>query len=541
MPDIKTAEGGAGVMLDVADQQTMRRDVTWKGVFWIASGVPVLVLFTIGSIGATALGISWLVWIISILMGFSQSFTYAEIAGLFPGKSGGASVYGAIAWVRYSKWIAPISVWGNWYAWSPVLAIGTGLASGYILNYIFPADAKINTWSLTILNLGFLREGLELRVSAAFFLSVLILLFIFWVQHRGISGTAKFAIFMGVAGLVPLVIISFIPLFTGDVVSSNFSPLAPIIGENGAGLWGMSGWKLFLGALFICAWSTYGFETAVCYTSELKDPKHDTIRAVVYSGLLSMFLFITIPFIFQGHLGVAGLSAPDIYSGMGVAKAMAIGIGSAKWIEGVVVLALLLALFLCISTAMAGSSRTIYQASVDGWFPRYLSHLNKNGVPTHAMWTDLGFNVILLLMSDYVWVLAVSNVGYLTFNFLNLNSGWIHRIDSGNVPRPWKCPTVLIGFNTFLAFVNCALIGIGANVYGKGTLISAAVFTALIIPVFWFRHFYQDKGRFPDRMYEDLGISEGDIAIRKAGVLPYLALIAFVVIIVTLAIVFWNY
>ena len=329
-------------MLDVADEQSMRRDVTWKGVFWIASGVPVLVLFTIGSIGATALGISWLVWIISILMGFSQSFTYAEIAGLFPGKSGGASVYGAIAWVRYSKWIAPVSVWGNWYAWSPVLAIGTGLASGYILTYLFPADSKINTWGVTLVNLGFLREGLELRISAAFFLSVLILLFIFWVQHKGIAGTAKFAIFLGVAGLVPLTIIALIPLFTGDVVSSNFSPLAPIIGENGAGVWGMAGWKLFLGALFICGWSTYGFETAVCYTSELKDPKRDTIRAVVYSGLLSIFLFFTIPFVFQGHLGIAGLSAPDIYSGMGVAKAMALGIGSARWIEGIVVLMLLI-------------------------------------------------------------------------------------------------------------------------------------------------------------------------------------------------------
>jgi hypothetical protein len=41
------------------------------------------------------------------------------------------------------------------------------------------------------------------------------------------------------------------------------------------------------------------------------------------------------------------------------------------------------------------------------------------------MWTDLGFNVILLLMSDYVFVLAASNVGYIIFNFLNL-----HRVGS---------------------------------------------------------------------------------------------------------------
>jgi hypothetical protein len=30
-------------------------------------------------------------------------------------------------------------------------------------------------------------------------------------------------------------------------------------------------------------------------------------------------------------------------------------------------------------------------------------------------------------MSDYLFVLAVSNVCYIVFNFLNLNAGWIHR------------------------------------------------------------------------------------------------------------------
>jgi len=69
-------------------------------------------------------------------------------------------------------------------------------------------------------------------------------------------------------------------------------------------------------------------------------------------------------------------------------------------------------------TAMAGSSRTLYQASVDGWLPKYLSHVNESGAPTYAMWTDLGFNLILLLMSDYFAVLAISNVGYIIFNFL---------------------------------------------------------------------------------------------------------------------------
>ena len=117
------------------------RALDWKGAFWVAAGVPPLVLFSIGGIAGTTGKLAFLVWIISMIMGFLQSFTYAEIAGMFGNKSGGASVYGATAWLRYSKFIAPLSVWCNWFAWSPVLSLGCAIAAGYILNALFPIPA----------------------------------------------------------------------------------------------------------------------------------------------------------------------------------------------------------------------------------------------------------------------------------------------------------------------------------------------------------------------------------------------------------------
>ena len=73
-----------------AGEHTLLRRIDWKQTFWIASGVPPLVLFSIGGIAATVGTPSYIVWTLSILMGFAQSFTYAEIAGMFPNKSGGA-------------------------------------------------------------------------------------------------------------------------------------------------------------------------------------------------------------------------------------------------------------------------------------------------------------------------------------------------------------------------------------------------------------------------------------------------------------------
>lgn len=504
---------------------TLMREITWKDAFWFASGVPALVLFSIGAIAATVGNVSWLVWTVSILMGFLQSFTYAEIAGMFPNKSGGASVYGAMAWIRYSKLIAPLSVWCNWIAWSPVLALGTQLASGYILNSFFPHSA-ITTWQLTLLHLEWIKQGLTLRINASFILSAVLLLFIFSVQHRGALSAARLQKVLAVAALLPLVLAGIIPLFTHGITFKNLLPLQPM-----AGSWNMAGVTLMFGGMFLAAWSTYGFETAICYTSEFKNPKKDTYKAILTAGILCIAIFTIVPFAFQNVLGLKGLLDPRVASGVGVSKAMAHMVGGGMVIEVLFVFLLILSLVLAIMTAMAGSSRTLYQASVDGWLPKYLSHVNKNGAPTNAMWTDLIFNLILLMLSDYTFVLAISNVNYIIFNFLNLNAGWIHRLDRPNTSRPYKAPAWLLTTNVLLAFLNIVFVGMGADIWGKGTLWTGLICASLIVPVFLYRHYITDKGRFPERMLDDMDLKDKTF-VKRAGIWPYATIIAAVLLIV---------
>ena len=167
--------------------------------------------------------------------------------------------------------------------------------------------------------------------------------------------------------------------------------------------------------------------------------------------------------------------------------------------------------------------------SQDGLLPKFLSQVNEEGAPTNAMWSNLVLNLLLLLMSDYVFVLAASNVGYIIFNFLNLNAGWIHRLDRRNWERPFKAPTVLLVTGIILAFVNVAIMGLGANVWGEGALFSGIAMALLIIPIFLWRHYVTDKGQFPKAMQDDIrldAMTEG-----RAGRLPYLALAAAVLIV----------
>ena len=570
-----TTETGSGQMV---------RALTWKGAFWVAAGVPPLVLFSIGGIAGTTGKLAFVVWIISMIMGFLQSFTYAEMAGMFGNKSGGTSVYGATAWLRYSKLIAPLSVWCNWFAWSPVLSLGCAIAAGYILNALFPiplADSQpvidwvtanlgsytattqgvvdymaanagvavedaikavaasdgvaaltpaFRTWEafqITIPGLG------NLHFNSTFVIGVILMLIILFIQEKGIASTASAQKYLAIIVLVPLLLVGLVPLFTGAINWMNVTNLVPPTAAYSGvdGDWSIGGWTLFLGGMYIAAWSTYGFETAVCYTRELRDPKTDTFRAIFYSGLLCVVFFFLIPFSFQGVLGQEGMLATGIVDGTGVGEAMGKMISDNPLVTHVFVILMIMALFLAIMTAMAGSSRTLYQGSRDGWLPKYLGEVNSHGAPRNAMWTDFTFNVFLLALasdvSGYFYVLAISNVGYIMFNFLNLNAGWIHRLDSAHMERPWKAPTWLIGLNTILAFVNALFLGAGAKVWGyENALWSGLVFAAFILPVFWFRHYYQDGGKFPKEAYDDLGLPYGELGERKAGFLPYLALLA---------------
>ncbi|WP_137111594.1 APC family permease [Rhodobacter sp. SY28-1] len=569
-----TTETGSGQMV---------RALTWKGAFWVAAGVPPLVLFSIGGIAGTTGKLAFLVWMISMVMGFLQSFTYAEMAGMFGNKSGGTSVYGATAWLRYGKLIAPLSVWCNWFAWSPVLSLGCAIAAGYILNALFPiplADSQpvldwvtaniasytaetqsvidymaanagtavqdaINAvaaadgvaaltpafrgweaFAITIPGLG------TLHFNSTFVIGVILMLIILMIQERGIASTASAQKWLAIIVLVPLLLVGLVPILTGAINWMNVTNLVPPTAAYSGvdGEWNIGGWTLFLGGLYIAAWSTYGFETAVCYTRELKDPKTDTFRAIFYSGLLCVVFFFLIPFSFQGVLGQEGMLAAGIVDGTGIGEALGNMISDNPLVTHVFVILMIMALFLSIMTAMAGSSRTLYQGSRDGWLPKYLGEVNSHGAPRNAMWTDFAFNVILLaLASDvggYFYVLAISNVGYILFNFLNLNAGWIHRIDSAHMERPWKAPTWLIGVNTLLAFVNALFLGAGAKVWGyENALWSGLIFAAFIFPVFWYRHYIVDGGKFPKEAYEDMGLAYGEMGEKKAGFLPYLALI----------------
>ena len=350
----------------------------------------------------------------------------------------------------------------------------------------------------------------------------------FAIQHRGILGTANVQKYIGLLVIIPMLIVGVVPILTGQINWANYSPLVPLAAAYAPepGAWNIAGWTLVLGGMFIAAWSTYGFETAVCYTSEFKNPGTDTFKAIFYSGLLCLLLFILVPFTFQGVLGLNGMLATPIVDGSGVAEAMGRMVGGGGFITNLMVMLMILALLLSIMTAMAGSSRTLYQGSVDGWLPRYLE-------PRQRAWrADAGDVDRPRLQPDRPGHRVVPTRRASSSSSPCRTAATSSSTSSTSIPAGSTASTTATSrgrggrrpgcsaLGAIFAFVNAVFMGAGAKVWNPMALWAGLFTAALIIPVFWFRHYVQDSGRFPEHMLDDLGMKPSDLASARRECCP---------------------
>src|SRR3954470_15194625 len=133
MASVEPGGNASGRAIAEVEERELLKAMSWWDGFMIALANPGFLLAALGaSIGALGTLGALVLWTVSVLLGALQNNIYAELATMFPKKSGGIALFAHEAWRKYFSFVGPIATFGYWFAWSSVLAIN-GLVVGTLV------------------------------------------------------------------------------------------------------------------------------------------------------------------------------------------------------------------------------------------------------------------------------------------------------------------------------------------------------------------------------------------------------------------------
>jgi amino acid transporter len=459
----------------VVEERQLLKSLRWWDGFTIALCQPGFLLgsllFAYGSLGVTG---ATVLWGISAAVSLMNVWVYSELAMMFPGRSGGISLYANEAWRKYSTLAGPIATFGYWIGWSVVLAIFGNLIGGLIQAQWF-SSSSWTVWDGVV----------HLQLFNFIGIGCIVLVWLF-----NIFGVRPFAWFTYVTGALLLIPVTFLilgPLVSGNWHSSNVH--WALVDHQ----WG--GVKLALVYLFIMYWSSNGVEVGATFTPEYKSRK-DSAIALRSAGAFSLLVYILLPLGLGGYSGVPSSEAILANSTYVTAMNDIVGTGVTNFF----VVCLVLSFLLSMATSTADAGRALYGISKAGLTIKALGRLNRFHVPGNAMTVDLVVNICLILfISSNLAILYMSNIGYVLCNVFALSAFLLLRRDRPNWPRPLKVSSVWVGISVFLLLYAIVILVVGAgapklNGYGTWTDfgIGVGVLCASVL-LFFFRRIVEDK------------------------------------------------
>jgi amino acid transporter len=356
-----------------------------------------------------------------MLIATAANWLYAELAGMFPGTSGGISLYAAEGWRSRAPILGPLGAFGYWFAWSSSLAVYAEIIGAIVHD---------RWWA-----------GASTDIIAA------VALVAVWLPNvLGLQPTMRLARLTAAMLLVPLAVLCLGPWLTGDWRASNLS-------------WGLGedGFKVAIVWLYVMLWTSLGVETCATFAPEYRDPVRDTARALRASALFSLGVFVLLPL---GTAGVVGeQAAVDDPVGFYATALEAI----VPAVADPMLVLVIGGLVLVMNTCLADSSRALQGVAQAGLTVRQLAHRNRFGAPGRCLAVDLVVNLALvLLLGSLLAILAAGNLGYLLSHVLALSAFVLLRRDRPREHRPIRAPAGAPWVAAGLASTLAAVLVVGA-------------------------------------------------------------------------------
>ncbi len=323
------------------------------------------------------------------------AMSYAELGSCYHDAGGG------YLWCKEGlpRWNGFLSGWMSWFAHAvacAVYALGFGAYFGYVLNEL---GYQVPHWSF---------------LPPQTFLAVLVAILFAYVNYRGASETGKVGnIVTGTKVVILLIFIAFGVEFVFHQThweASGFTPFMP------------NGWSGVVKAMGLTFIAFEGYEIIAQSSEEIKDPKKNIPRAVFYSLVIVIPIYLLVAFVALGGVHPPNGMTPWAY--LGHQKEIALVDVARHFFHGgalMVLLAGLISTMSALNATVFSSSRVAFAMGRDRNFPGFFSRVHaKRNTPHYAIVLSLVIVIFMAVSLPIQDVATASDVMFLLI-FLQVN------------------------------------------------------------------------------------------------------------------------
>lgn len=362
-----------------------------------------------------ATSLTVLVWIVGGIVSLLGALSIAELAAAMP-EAGGGYVYLREA---YSP------VWGWLYGW----------ANGIVIN---PASIA----AIAVGFAGYLGHFVQLSDGGIKIVAIVSILALTWLNVLGVKAgaiTQNVLTLIKIATVIGLIVIGFV-LPGGS--SANFQPFW----HGGGGTVGAFGV-----AMLAVLWAYDGWIETTYVGGEVIQPERNLPRAIIYSALICMALYVLVTVSFTYVLG------PDKVAGSKLVASDAAAVTLGALGAGLVAAAILVSTLGANNGIVLTAARIPYAmardrllfSSIGRVHPRWLT-------PANSLFVQAVISIALTITGEYNWLYTY--VIFSEFVFYALMCGAVIRLRRrrADLPRPYRAwgypvtPILFIAFSLWL-------------------------------------------------------------------------------------------
>jgi APA family basic amino acid/polyamine antiporter len=435
-------------------------------------------------------GTGWLLllWLISGVITVMAALSYGELAGMMP-KAGGQFVYIQRAWGNLTGFL---------YGWSVFTVIQSGVIAAVAVGFakfsgVFMPWINVQN---VLLDLGFVK------ISSANIVAIALIVFLTWVNSRGVNGGKVIQMVFTSAKLLALLFIIVSGIYIGlnkEYFAQNFSNMWESSQwlQNADKTWSLqsiSGMGLILAlgtAIIGSLFSSDAWNNVTFIAGEIKDPHRNIPKSLLYGTAIVTVIYMLANIAYLGLLPVQGdpNGAGILEQGIQFATNDRVGTAAASQIFGEGALFLMAALIMvstfgCNNGLILSGARVYYAMAKEGLFFKKAGTLNKNNVPQFALWIQAAWASILCLSGTYGDLLDYCTFASLLFYIVTIGGLFMLRKKEPDTARPYKViayPIMPILY-ILIATTICAIL----LVTKTQNTVSGLVIVALGLPIYYF-------------------------------------------------------